>query len=209
MYAGVSVAVADPRGDFGTYVNVGGGIYGYFRVNVDPQGIVAIRANGGFLNYGNETSRVCLSPTLGCRIEVDLTTSNNIILFSVGPELGVPVGGSRLYGHASGGLSYFSTDSRVEGSSGNEPFATTRNYGDGGFSWTLGAGLQIPIARARTFPIALDFGLTYHGTGRREYLTEGGIIDRPDGSIDFDVIRSDADFVLWQLGASVGIPHEP
>ena len=43
----------------------------------------------------------------------------------------------------------------------------------------------------------------------REYLTRGGIIDEPDGSISLDVKRSEADFLLWRIGASVGIvPRE-
>jgi hypothetical protein len=210
MRAGLSAAVADPRGEFSEYVNVGGGVAGFFRVGIDPEGLVALRIDAGFLNYGNETKRVCLSPTIGCRIEVDLTTSNNIVLFGLGPELALGIGSTRLYGNASVGLGYFSTDSHVEGSLGDEPFASTHNYGDGGFAWTAGGGIEIPIAHAGRFPIALDFGLAYHRNGRREYLTRGGIIDEPDGSISFDVKRSEADFLLWRIGASVGIvPREP
>jgi hypothetical protein len=205
MRAGLSVAVADPRGEFSEYVDVGGGVTGFFRVGIDPEGVVALRIDAGFLNYGNETKRVCLSPTIGCRIEVDLTTSNNIVLFGLGPELGLGIGSVRLYGNASVGLGYFSTDSHVEGSVGDEPFASTHNYGDGGFAWTGGGGIEIPIARAGRFPIALDFGLAYHRNGSREYLTRGGIVDEPDGSISLDVKRSEADFLLWRIGASVGI----
>jgi hypothetical protein len=127
----------------------------------------------------------------------------------VGPELGLGIGSVRLYGNASVGLGYFSTDSHVEGSVGDEPFASTHNYGDAGFAWTGGGGIEIPIAHAGRFPIALDLGLAYHRNGRREYLTRGGIIDEPDGSISLDVKRSEADFLLWRIGASVGIvPRE-
>lgn len=205
FHAGLSGAVAQPVGEFGDYVDVGGGVHGFFRLNLDERGIAGLRLHGGFLNYGNETKRVCLSATVGCRIEVDLTTSNNIFLLGLGPELGLPLGPARLYGGASIGLSWFSTDSNVEGSSDQETFASTTNYSDGGFAWTAGGGIEITIAHARQMPISIDFGLSYQGNGKREYLTEGGITDLPDGSIELDVHRSDADFLLWRLGVSVGI----
>jgi hypothetical protein len=206
MWAGAAIAVAQPRGEFAEYVDVGGGVHAFFRVALDGRGVVSLRVQGGFLNYGSETQRVCLSETVGCRIQVDLTTSNNIILFGVGPELAIPMGRLRLYGNASAGLGYFSTDSQVEGATGNqEPFASTQNYGDGGFAWTGGGGLEVIVARPKGVPIAVDFGVSQQANGRREYLTKGGISDRPDGSIVLDVKRSEADFLLWRLGVSVGI----
>jgi hypothetical protein len=208
VYAGIAAAVAQPLGEFDEYVNVGGGLDGFFRVRLDDAGFVSFRLHGGFLTYGNETKRVCLSETVGCRIQVDLTTSNNIFLFGLGPELAVPLGRVRLYGNGSVGFDYFSTDSNVSGTSTENPFASTRNYGDGGFSWNAGGGMEVVVAHARTLPIAIDVGLAYQGNGRREYLTRGGIIDRPDGSIDFDVKRSEANFLLWRIGASVGIRSE-
>ena len=204
FHAGLSLAVAQPVGEFDDYVDVGGGAMGFFRVSLDEQGIAALRVHAGFLNYGNETKRVCLSETVGCRIEVDLTTSNNIFLLGLGPELGIPLGAARLYGGASIGLSWFSTDSHIEGSSDEDPFASTTNYSDGGFAWTAGGGIEITVAHARQMPISIDFGLSYQGNGKREYLTEGGITDLPDGSIELDVHRSEADFLLWRLGASIG-----
>ena len=206
MHAGLAVSVAQPIGEFSDYVGAGGGLHGFFRVGLDPRGIVSLRLNAGFLQYGNETKRVCLSSTVGCRIQVDLTTSNNIILFGVGPELAIPVGRVRLYGNATAGLGYFSTDSSVEGATGDQqPFASTNNYGDGGFSWTGGGGIEVRVAQPKGVPISIDFGLSRQGNGSREYLTEGDITDRPDGSIVLDVKRSEADFILWRLGVTVGI----
>jgi hypothetical protein len=206
MHAGLALAVAQPVGEFSDYVGAGGGLQGFFRVGLDPRGIVSLRVTGGFLQYGSETKRVCLSTTVGCRIEVDLTTSNNIILFGVGPELAVPIGRVRLYGNATAGLGYFSTDSSVKGATGGQDsFASTNNYGDGGFAWTGGGGIEVRVAQPKGVPISIDFGLSHQGNGRREYLTEGGITDRPDGSIVLDVKRSDADFILWRIGVSVGI----
>lgn len=206
LHVGLAGAVAQPLGEFNEYVRVGGGIVGFGRLTLDETGMVSLRLHGGILTYGRETQRVCLSETVGCRIEVDLTTSNNILLMGIGPEVAIPLGATRLYGNASLGFDYFSTDSQVSGRFEQDPFASNRNFGDGGLSWNLGAGVEIPLARARGIPVALDLGVAYQGNGRREYLTRGDITDRPDGSLEFDVKRSDTNFLLWRLGLSVGIP---
>lgn len=206
-HAGGSLAIAQPEGEFRDYVDLGVGLQAFFRVPIDETGIVSLRIDGGILSYGRETQRVCLSSTVGCRITVDVTTSNSIFLLGFGPEIGIPLGGARLYGTVTGGLSYFSTDSEVRGSPAQDAIATTNNYGDAGFAWRSGVGLQIPIAGGDT-PVFLDFGLGFQGNGRREYLTEGDISERPDGSLLLNVRRSDADFRLWTIGVSVTIPSE-
>ena len=208
-YAGLAVAIAAPLGEFDDYVDVGGGIDGFFRVRLDPDGIVSLRVHGGFINYGNETKRVCLSETVGCRIQVDLTTSNNIFMLGFGPELAAPMGRVRVYFNGSVGFDYFSTDSNVSGTSTEAPFASTRNFGDGGFSWNGGGGMEVRVGHISNLPIAIDVGAAYQGNGRREYLTRGDIIDLPDGSLRFDVKRSDANFVLWRIGATIGIRSQP
>lgn len=205
IHVGGGLAVAQASGEFSEYVSVGAGLQAFARLDMDESGRVGLRLQGSFLNYGNETKRVCLSATVGCRVQVDLTTSNNIVTVGVGPELALPVGTSRLYGNALAGFGYFSTDSQVRGGLDQEPFAGSRNYGDGGFSWSAGGGIEIPIARAGMIPVSLDLGLTYHGNGRREYLTRGDIRDLPDGSLEFAVKRSQADFLVWRVGVSVGL----
>jgi len=206
-HGGGTISIAQPTGEFQDYVNLGFGIQGFFRVPIDESGIVSLRIDGGILSYGRETQRVCLSSTVGCRIQVDLVTSNSIFLLGFGPELGIPLGSARLYGTLTGGISYFSTDSEVRGSPTQEAFATTNNFGDGGFAWRGGAGIQIPLAGGET-PVHLDLGVGFQGNGRREYLTEGDLSERPDGSLLLNVRRSDADFRLWTIGVSVAFPPE-
>jgi len=204
-YAGLSLAIAQPRGEFAEYVRVGGGLNGFIRAHVDDSGWVAFRLQGSFINYGSETKRVCFSETVGCRVELDLTTTNNIFLVGVGPEIGIPLGSTRLYGNASAGFSYFWTDSKVGGTVENEPFASTTNYSDGGFAWGFGGGMEIRLGRIERLPILLDLGFSHQGNGKRDYLTEGGIIDGPGGSIELDVKRTEANFFLWRIGVTVGI----
>ena len=197
--------LAQPLGAFDDYVGLGGGVDGFFRVTLDEAGIVSLRLRGGFVNYGSETREVCLSQTIGCRIVVDLTTSNNIVFMGLGPEVGAPAGPVRPYVNGTVGFSYFSTDSNVSGDLDTEPFASTRNFGDGGFALSGGGGIQIHLARTDAgVTIGLDLGTTYQRNGLREYLTEGGITDLPDGSIRLDVKRSRADLLFWRVGVTVG-----
>jgi hypothetical protein len=202
--AGGSLTYGRPVGDFLKYVQQGFGFDVFFRWNVEPQGILSFKIDGGYLIYGSETVRVPLSGTIGGRILVDLTTNNNIIWMGLGPQITLPTGFIRPYANASAGFSYFFTESQVEGSHDDEPFASTTNYSDAAFRYGVGWGILIPF-QTRTTEWAIDLGAIYHGNGQVEYLREGGIEDRPDGSIVVHPIRSDANLLSYRIGFSVSI----
>lgn len=204
--AGGSFTIAVPTGEFADYVGTGWGVAGHFALGVAGEGVLGLRLEGGYVNYGRETQRVCLSRTVGCRIEVDLTTNNDIMYVNVGPELTLPFGPVQPYANLSAGLAYFATTSSVNGTSNsdNDDFARTTNFDDFTFAWNAGTGLRIELPWGDA-PIWLDFGVRYHTNGEAEYLREGGITDNPDGSIDIDAIRSEANLVAIQIGATVGI----
>lgn len=204
-HAGASFSYGRPVGDFLHYVDQGLGFDAFFRFNADRQGVLSFRLDGGLQIYGHETFRVPLSGTIGGRILVDLTTSNNIIWMGFGPQLTSPSGAVRPYANASAGFSYFFTESTVEGSNNdNDPFASTTNYSDATFRYGFGWGLLIPF-QTRTSEWAIDLGAMYHGNGQVRYLREGGIEDRPDGSIVVYPIQSDANLLTYRLGFSVAI----
>lgn len=204
LAGGIQGIIAQPVGDFADYVGTGWGIGGNFRVGLDPANVVSLRFDGGYINYGRETQQVCLSTTVGCRIVVDLTTTNNIVYGQAGLQLQVPRGPVRPYVNGGVGYSYFFTESSVEGTNEEEPFASTTNFDDGTFSWAAGGGLMIPLGSGRT-PISIDLGARYHHNGEVDYLTEGSIEDNPDGSIDIFPTRSPAHLVTWLIGISIGI----
>ena len=202
---GASLSVGQPRGEFHQYVDNGFGVAGHGLMRIGGQGALALRLDGGFLQYGRETQRVPLSSTVGGRIQVDLTTSNNIFWLGVGPQLMAPRGPLRPYVNGTAGFSYFSTTSSVEGVDSEYEFARDENFGDAVFSWGGGAGILVPVHRSAKSLVMIDVGARYHDNGRNvRYLREGGIRDLPNGQIELDVIRSRADLVTWHVGVSIG-----
>src|SRR5574340_1479763 len=188
-WAGIALLFALPQDEFRTYVKNGWGLGLDVEVPVAHSPVFQLRFEGAIVQYGNERKRACLSYTIGCRITVDVNTSNNIILFGVGPQVVVPRGAVRPYLNATAGASYFFTRSSVEGTSDLQPFAESTNFDDFIFSWTGGGGVYIDVRRGRK-PIAIDLDARYHGNGRTSYLREGSISDNPDGSITITPIRS-------------------
>ena len=194
--------IGQPVGAFKQRVNNAVGVQAHVLLRLDRQGFASIRLQGGWLNYGHESQRTCLGTTPGCRVAVDVSTANGIFSLGVGPQLSVPLGPFRTYGYALIGVSRFATLSGVGGGLLPDFVAADENFGDTGLAWSSGIGLQLPIHRI----ITIDIGAAYQGNGRREYLIEGGLTDKPDGSLAFDIKRSKANLYAIRLGASVAIP---
>jgi hypothetical protein len=201
--AGLGLIVAQPIGEFSDVIDAGYGVGGQFVLRLDPHGILGLRADAGVIIYGHEKKRVCFSQTVGCRVEVDLVTSNDIAFVSIGPELAVPVGPVRPYVNGSVGYSYFATRSSINGL-GNESGFSTNNFDDGTFAWQAGTGLRVPVSMRRV-PVFVDAGVRYNTNGRVAYLREGDITDLPDGSIVLNPRRGEANLVTVVIGASLGI----
>jgi hypothetical protein len=208
FFAGGTLGVAEPAGELADHVETGYGITGHVLFRPYPEGFFGLRLDGGYVNYGRESRDVMLSPTVGGRITVDLNTSNDILFFGVGPQLGLPSGRVRPYVNGSVGLAYFVTGSSLRGDD-EDAFANTTNYDDSAFSWGGGAGTYVALRTGR-LPIALDLGVRYQRTGSVSYLAEGGIVDRPDGSIALFPIQSDTELLTFQVGvtAAIGRSHD-
>ena len=203
FFGGAELIYARPQGAFANYVSQGWGAAGHFLWAVDPHGILALRIDGGYLQYGNERKRACLSTTIGCRIVVDVNTSNNIVFAGIGPQLMAPTGSFRPYVNGTAGFSYFFTQSSVSGRDDlNTTFAST-NFHDAVFSTAAGGGVYIPVTVSKT-RFSIDVGATYRWNGRTRYLREGGITDLPDGSIQVEPIESRTDLLNYHLGVSFG-----
>jgi hypothetical protein len=205
---GAAFNVARPVGQFGQYVSdgFGAGLHGLMRLGA--AGAFALRVDGSFVQYGRETKRVMLSPTVGGRINVDLTTSNNIAWFGVGPQLMVPRGPVRPYVNGSVGFSYFATQSSIEapdgGADDDRDYFRNTNLDDVTLSYGGGTGVLVPVGRGARTLFFLDVGARFHNNGRARYLREGGIEDLPNGDIRLHPIDSNANLWTYHVGISIG-----
>jgi hypothetical protein len=205
-YVGVTFVAADPVGELGTFFDQGFGGQFYGAIPLERSGHLRLRADLGFVIYGFERRRLCLSAPVGCRIEVDLTTTNSILFAGLGPELVLATGPVQPYVNASWGGSYFATTSSLGGSNHGADFASTTNFDDATFAWRAGAGLRLRVHGGRR-PVALDVGVERHQNGFADFLTKGDIVDHPDGSITILPNRAEANLVTFRFGVTLGIPH--
>jgi hypothetical protein len=203
VYVGAQPLYALTVGEFSDHVTQGGGLDLYIVYPLRPRSPLALRADGGFIIYGSETFPVCFSGTVGCRVLLDLTTTNSIAFLNAGPQLMVPSGRIRPYVNGAAGFAYFGTTSSVEGTGSDQQFASSTNFDDITFALSAGGGVQVAIGSGRT-PILLDVAARYHGNGRVEYLREGDITDNDDGSITLTPRRSEANLVSLQVGVTIG-----
>ncbi len=197
-HVGVAADMGLPTGDFRHNVGHAGGAHAHLRLRLDEYGIFSLRLEGGYLNYGHESQRTCVAATPGCRVAVSVSTANGILSLGLGPEISWPLGRFRTYGHALVGMSRLVTVSGLGGGLLPDFIAADENFGDGGFTWSTGAGVSLPIRSG----FAVDLGVSYQGHGRRDYLIKGGVTDNPDGTLALDVKRSTANLFAIRLGVS-------
>lgn len=193
-----------PKGEFADYVDQGYGLNAGAMFRVDRAGMFGLRAEVGVLQYGRERMPVAFD--FSGRISADVVTTNTIGWLSAGPQLTFPTGPIRPYANVAWAVTNFRTTSSIEDQETRESFATTENASDFASAVVFGVGLYVPIGgRASTAMVTIG-GKYYYG-GEATYLPEGGIEDNPDGSVTLHPARTKTDFVIWQLGVSVGIPN--
>jgi hypothetical protein len=197
----VAGQLAQPIGEFRTQVDRAWGIGGSVRRHFRRFAPFGLRGDFTFLNYGNENQRVPLSPTIN-RVLVDMSTTNNIVVASIGPELAFTSGPIRPYAYLFAGYSYFYTESSAGDDNSGGSFASTTNFDDGGLATGWGGGLRMPL-RIRSVDAAFDAGARLTRSGVRAYLKPGDIRDLPDGSLQFTPRRTVADFWQYHIGISL------
>lgn len=203
-FVGLSFVTGDPVGDLDPLFDKGFGaqLEGSWAVTEDRR--VRLRGDLGFLVYGHERLTFCYTVPIGCRVEANLTTTNNIFYFGLGPEVAFPAGAFEPYVYGTTGLSYFATVSSLDGADGGPDWAETTNYDDVVMAWRVGGGMRLRVSGGRR-PVSLDFGVERHQNGVANFLTEGDILDNPDGSITLFPHRSEANLMTFRFGVSVGL----
>ena len=199
-WMGFNLQVGQASGIFSNYVSAGIGGGGYFLYRPDAEGVFGLRAGAMLMIYGSQTRRYPLLPG----IAADVTTRNEIVGMTLGPQLTFGRGAAKVYGYGGIGFSYFATRSSVEGSGNvNQPFASTTNYDDFTFASEGGGGMWVFLSRGRT-PVALDLGVRYLNNGRVTYVTENGV--RVVGNdLEVDPIDSEANLIVYHLGVTIGL----
>lgn len=200
--AGLAADISQSVGAFRQHVRSAAGAQLHVLLRLDDAARTAIRFEGGWLNYGHESQRSCLASTPGCRVAVNVSTANGILSLGAGPQFTVPLGRIRTYGYGLVGLSRFATVSGLGGGIVPDLVAGDENFGDTGLAWSGGVGVQLPVRQHTT----IDMGLAYQWHGNRNYLIKGGVTDRADGTLAFDVKRSNVDLYAFRVGATTTIP---
>jgi hypothetical protein len=198
---GVSLLGFAPRGEFADNVDFAGGIGGHYLFRLDPDGVIGLRVDGGFLVYGSEKYRTSLGNGPLGLIQVDVNTSNNIAYGGIGLQLMTPGTTVRPYAHAMAGFSYFFTSSSVEGTNDSEAFASSTNYSDGGFMWSGGGGLLIPVS-VRRVVVNIDLGVRWMDNRERDYLRDDGITFE-NNEVQLNPVRSEAKGLKLNLGVAI------
>lgn len=192
---------AQALGEFGRRVDGGLGGQAAFRVRFGDRSPLHLRVDGGFMVYGFERVGVCYATPWGCQLGPDVTTTNTVGFFGVGPELSIE-GPVAPYAFATAGMSYFSTQSRFRsGDPFYGPDLNTRHFGDVVFASRFGGGLRIRFGGPGS--LSMDVGAEYNRNGVADYLAEGDIVDNPDGTLTLYPSRTEANFVTMRLGLSI------
>jgi hypothetical protein len=200
----LSFTQSRPVGALQQNIGFGYGLNGAFLFRLDRAGIISLRTDLGFLDYGAESKRVPLSPTIGGRIQVRVSTNNYIVPMSIGPQLTWPTGPVRPYVNAGIGGQVFFTESHVDGVDDNHDVASTTNQSDVASSWVAGGGIYVPLYQKRT-RVLLDIGVQYANGGTARYLRPGSIVDLPNSQIQITPLESTTHMVLVRVGVKVGL----
>ena len=192
---GLSFVAAKPIGEMGTLVDQGFGVETSGGIPMAAGGHLRMRVDLGVVIYGWEEVFYC---DFTCRVGSEVTTTNSILYATVGPEIVFARGDIEPYVHAGAGLSVFATSSNMDDEYGYGPYMETTNYSDTVLRWRYGGGLRVR-AGSRTF---VDFGVEKVDNQVANYLTEGDVVDQPDGSVLLYPNRSDADLMSFRVGVS-------
>jgi hypothetical protein len=192
-----------PAGELADHIGLGYGANAAYLFQVDRAGIVSLRADLGFVDYGNESKRVPLSSTIGGRIQVKVATRNYIVPVSVGPQLTWPSGDIRPYVNAGFGGQFFFTQSSVDSHDDSDASFSTTNQHDQTHAWMAGGGVYVPIS-SRKVNVMLDAGVQYFAGGRAQYLRPGSIVDLPNSQIQVNPLESKTEMLVVRLGVRIG-----
>ncbi|RKY80299.1 hypothetical protein DRQ07_05615 [candidate division KSB1 bacterium] len=174
---------------------------------------LSVGASASFIIYGSETRREPFSTTIP-DVFVDVTTTNSIIMGNFLIRIQGNDGQIVPYGEGIFGLSYLTTDTRIENASNSEEIASSNNFNDITFCYGGGAGLKIRVYKNSNYgksydgdndlsSVYVNLNFRYIKGGEAEYLKEGSISF--DGTkVVYDTKRSTTDINIITIGVTLG-----
>jgi opacity protein-like surface antigen len=199
---GVGAALSQPLGQFAHSVHDGHGFDLHLAWRLGTKGAVVLRFEGASLRYGEQTQTIRFNAATGDRVQIDMTTANEIYWFSAGPELMRTHGRIRPYVNGGLGLADFNTNTSVNPQGQTDAIATSSNFDKRKLSYGAGIGMLVAVARYGDETAYIEAGARFHENGRARYLRPGAIENLPDGSIRVSPTTSAANFLTYHLGLS-------
>lgn len=201
--AGLHFLAGFPQGEFEDAVDAnayGGGLNFLWSPSRSPFGI---GVSLGILNYGSESRREPFSTTIP-DVTVEVTASNNMFQGQMLLRAQPKRGDFRPYADALFGLNYLWTETKITDADNDaEEVASSTNQDDAALSYGAGGGIMFRIYSSTPpgdqFTILIDVGARYLFGGEAEYLKEGSI-RRENGEVTYDVIKSETDLAMIQVG---------
>jgi hypothetical protein len=199
-FGALNLQLGFPQGEFSEFVGTGVGVGGHLTFLPDPARRIGIRLYGSWIQYGRTSERIPFPGLPG--IFVDLTTSNDIYSFGVGPEFHLATGPFRPHLYGTFGASNFATVTSAEGSNNANPFASSTNFNDWTWALTAGGGIMYQLSHGRT-PVFLDGGLRYQTHGRTRYLREGSLDTDSGGNVIISPVESETNLLVAHIGVQI------
>lgn len=201
--AGAALEVAVPVGAFADFVDTGWGVGLSLAHDLTADGVLGLRVEGGWAQYGRASRVVPFSFTLP-QVFLELDVENQMGHFTVGPQLSAPLGAVRPFVHAGVGFTYFTTRSAVEGTRDRREIASTTHFSDFTAALAAGGGLTVRLSGG-DHPMGLLLSATYLRNGEAEYLRNEDLRRLAEGDLLVQPVTSDADLVSLRAGVEIGL----
>jgi hypothetical protein len=204
--------VGAPQGEFSNEIDRLGwglGLMGGYKI---PETPLMVGLDFGFMNFGIETRTEPLSTTIP-DITVEVENSYNLVTGNLLFRLSGPPSTFRPYVDGLFGFNYFFTQTvlRERGSFSDESVLRDTNFDDTSLSYGLGSGVNIrvynsdvhsdPESEFTLGSVYLNAGVRYMFGREAEYLQEGSI-SRNNGTVTYDVSRSETDLLYFKFGVN-------
>ena len=198
-----------PVGAFRRNEDGGGGLGFHGAYALDPGRHVALRAEGGFLEYGYVTSDITVpayddggSYVGNTKVSYTLR-EHQMYTLDIGPEVTARRGAVRPYGFATAGVSYFLSRMNVRPPQYDGDDGVDRTiFSSGNFAWSTGVGLRLGSHDARSG--LFDIGIRFRRNARARYANDRSLTNVSGGPVLVTPFYGSANLITIYAGAWVG-----